>query len=883
MGKSAAANSPVEKIAQNSRRDFVGDIVSAAGASLFSLPTKAAAKDSLPLAVPGKQPYSIFLSPEASPSERWAAQELRSHIEQMTGIRLPVERAANAPASPRIIAIGKSALTERLGIDPPPGETCVLRTVGETVVVAGGRQRGTMYGVSLLLEKLGCRWFTTDVARIPRIEALSIAPMNETHRPGFDYREVFFTEAQGREWSARNRLNGNFHRLDESTGGKIAYMPWAHSFYALMPPDRYFASHPEYFAFVDGQRQSSGAQLCLTNADVLRLSVEQVRRWLAEHPDVSIVSVSQNDTGGWCECSPCRQAIREEGGAISGLALRFVNQVAEQIAASHPGKTIDMLAYRETADSPPNISTTARPRANVQIRLCPIDACQAHSYKSCVYNRGFHRRLEQWSRIAPRLLIWQYSINFSHYLAPFPNYDSLISDIPLFHRAGISGLFIQGAVSEGGGGDDAELRSYLAARLLWNPLLDPTAEIRDFLDAVYGPASSIMWGYFTLRQQGVRHGQHLWVDQNVFDQQDSRTSGFLTGGRALLDQASELAATEAARRRVERHLLSIDYLEAIRGKRCVIQENAQGREYGPADPSRVQEKTRDLIATAKALGITNLREDYPIDRQVQDWGDVGAHYGAVVIASNTAAATVIPELGRVITFERLAGRGPAPQALTAGGGAGLRPAASNLLRVPDPGEWAYPHAGGIFVSVSDGESGFQLYPWRLESSTPEGVALTSATDSGRVLAMEVGIKESTIHLHVTVSNPGPTRARVAILCRAELSCNSSHGARLTYKDQSGSQHMNELGPTESRLDGNATFAGPALPQQEWTLASQHPPVHFMNRFQAGEVARCSASWTFRGVALSIKMSVLSPEVELAQGQQLSLTSEYDSSLHPSHR
>src|SRR5580698_8112219 len=124
--------------------------------------------------------------------------------------------------------------------------------------------------------------------------------------------------------------------------------------------------------------------------------------------------------------------------------------------------------------------------------------------------------------------------------------------------------------------------------------------------------------------------------------------------------------------------------------------------------------------------------------------------------------------------------------------------------------------------------------------------------------MEIGIKESTLSLRVPVSNPGPAPARVGLICRAELSCSSS--ARLTYKDQSGLQHMNEIGPTESRLDGDATFTGRALPQQEWTLASQHPPFHLMNRFQAGEVARCASSWSFRGAALNIKMSVLSPEV-----------------------
>ena len=168
---------------------------------------------------------------------------------------------------------------------------------------------------------------------------------------------------------------------------QIVYMPLAHSFYDLVAPDRYFENHPEYFALVYGRRQREGAQLCLTNADVLRVAVEQLDQWLVGRSDVSIVSVSQNDSGGWCECEPCRQVIKEEGGAISGLALRFVNQVAERVGASYPGKIFDMLAYQDTADPPSKV----RPRANVQIRLCPMDACQAHSYRTCAYNRPISR------------------------------------------------------------------------------------------------------------------------------------------------------------------------------------------------------------------------------------------------------------------------------------------------------------------------------------------------------------------------------------------------------------------------------------------------------------------------------------------------------------
>jgi hypothetical protein len=701
-----------------------------------------------------------------------------------------------------------------------------------------------MYGVSILLEKLGCRWFTSDISRIPRQEALWLPELNEVHSPAFEYREVFFTEAQGREWSARNRLNGHFHRLDESVGGKVTYMPFAHSYYDLVPPSRHFASHPEYFALVDGKRRGERAQLCLTNAEVGRLAVEQASQWLTEHPEVSIVSVSQNDGGGWCECDPCRKAIAEEGGAISGLALRLANRVAARLALTHPGRTVDMLAYQDTADPP----STARPLPNVQIRFCPIDACQAHSYRTCLYNRTFRDRLERWSRTAPKLCVWQYSVNFSHYLAPFPNYDQLIADIPAYARAGVSGLFVEGAVSDGGGGDDAELRSYLAARLLWRPDLDAEKEIREFLDAVYGPAARLMWQYFVLRRQEVRRGQHLWIDQNM--DAGYLTRDFLKHGRALLGRAAQKARTGARRRRIERELLAIEYVEAIRERRCVV----QGGSYGPADPARVRLDTRKLLKRAEDLGVTNLREGYPIAQQARDWGDPGSGYAAVLLTDGATGATVVPGLeGRVVAFGR-----------------------RNVLRVPDPGEPAYPRAGGILVRLADGyATPSRGIAWQVVSAARETVALTGRSDLGRALQMQIAIAEGGLRVGVTVSNLADSPARTTMMWRAEFACGPCGQAEVGYRDRSGRERNRKMRPGET-ADGGIVLVEDDVPQQGWTLTSDDPSLRLAQRFHREEVARCGFTWSFRGAkGLSVVVRVWSPEVELAPGQQLTLTSEYD--------
>src|SRR5208337_3988992 len=135
------------------------------------------------------------------------------------------------------------------------------------------RQRGTMYGVYTFLEKLGCRWFTRDLSVIPKKPDLIVQPLDEMQKPAFEYREPFFREASDKDWAARNKMNGSSMNLDDSTGGKFEYYPFVHTFYSILPPGKYFGDHPEYYALVDGQRRGERAQLCLTNPNVLRLTI----------------------------------------------------------------------------------------------------------------------------------------------------------------------------------------------------------------------------------------------------------------------------------------------------------------------------------------------------------------------------------------------------------------------------------------------------------------------------------------------------------------------------------------------------------------------------------------------------------------------------------
>ena len=197
----------------------------------------------------------------------------------------------------------------RLDLEETSGQDgFTLRTEGERLIIAGGKPRGTLYGVyALLEEKLGVRWFSPDLEVTPHTNRLELAALNETQMPALEYREVFWSEMlHDADFAARHRLNGNHYNLTDKHGGRFAvYFPFVHSLDSLIPPEL-FKEHPEYFPLINGERKSGYVQRCLSNPEVLKLAKSRVRQWIKDHPEASIISVSQNDTGNWCHCEQCK-------------------------------------------------------------------------------------------------------------------------------------------------------------------------------------------------------------------------------------------------------------------------------------------------------------------------------------------------------------------------------------------------------------------------------------------------------------------------------------------------------------------------------------------------------------------------------------------------
>ena len=571
------------------------------GVCLFGLVLAASAADQLTLADHGKSKYRIVLPAGAIPAERYAAEELQLYIEKISGAKLPIV-ADTVELTAREIQLGNTSHLARLrskvdfaGLGPDGFE---LGVEGNTVIIAGGRPRGTLNGVyTLLEEKLGVRWFTPEVEVVPKVDRVLLPKRTETRVPVLQNRDVFWREMmRNADFAARHRLNGQHYGLTEKHGGPFTvYFPFVHSLDALVPPDLYQA-HPEYFPLIDGKRKSGYVQRCLSNPDVLKLAIARVQQWIKEHPEATIISVSQNDAGDNCRCDQCKGLDDAEGSPAASL-LKFVNAVAEAIEQDHPNIRIDTLAYQYTRKPP----KTIRPRHNVIVRLCSIECCFSHPLETCPAeeNKRFRDDIIAWGQVAPLIYVWDYTTDFGHYEQPFPNFDSLQSNVRFFVKHGVKSLFEQGNYSGGGNGEMGPLRAYVLAKLLWNPDTDVQKHTQEFANAYYGKAAPKILAYLdTTHRPVLEQGLHA----HIFDPPTSAylKSEVMDAGEKLLDEAEQLAENDDVRFRVQMARLPVWYTKI-----------ANNRISGEAK----KELARRLVGIARKAGVSNISEGTSLD----DW------------------------------------------------------------------------------------------------------------------------------------------------------------------------------------------------------------------------------------------------------------------------
>lgn len=358
---------------------------------------------------------AIVLPGAPSPVEKFAAEELQTYIQKMTGVFLPVISDNEEISGDKILIGGpdKNKKTAEYisgevfrSLVPGP-EGMMLASKGEhTLILAGScgnpleRDRGTLYAVYEFLERYcGCAFTAygfpgTGLGElIPQTEYLELKDIyyvkekcDLCYRGAVVQFDAFEVNSLPHhkltpsliDWMAKNRVNRVMLMLTsyEDIRSSVLYeefvkrgicMTVGHhdSGMFFLPPygnhffkEKYYVLHPEYYRMQeDGKRLEPltkwHEQLIfdMRNEECIRQIANNMIKWIEENPYVDIINFWPND-----DVAPqcCCERCKEH--SKNENYVWMTNEIAKQVKKVYPDHQIDLLVYQDIWEAPENIA-----------------------------------------------------------------------------------------------------------------------------------------------------------------------------------------------------------------------------------------------------------------------------------------------------------------------------------------------------------------------------------------------------------------------------------------------------------------------------------------------------------------------------------------------
>ena len=599
----------------------------------------------------GEPSAVIVVAGKARPSVTYAVEELRHHIELVTGAKLSVLPVSQVEDKTQpLVLVGPSELTTEMGLraDTLPFEGYMVATRGNRLVLMGrdkdpktssGRvlsnpfymevQTGTLYAVYAFLDKVvGVKWlWPSDLGTTyPKHKTLRVKDYHLVSRPRLVRRGFASSINSGHVRKSAANILGK-KRAEQMRHESKVWMTrhmvgtrvFTHAGHAFTHwYERYIKDHPDWLAmYPDGERyippgaDTTRIKLCVSNPEVRAQIVKDAIKGFERAPYLASFSACPNDSDGYCMCSTCKAWDDPNGPpirlsyftktkgsvtfpyvALTDRYAKFWTKLAEELVKTHPDKYVFAYAYSKYRTPP--VSTKIHP--NVIIAYVGFDYVNRASREA---------DLDQWRK-------WAHS-GCSLYLRPnylevghgFPlNFARRVGeDLKMCTRTGMIGTMIgwweNHWATQG-------LNMYVIARMLEDPGRDVDAVIAEYCRAGFRRAAPAIREYFDRMEEATdqvylgkitaetRTKSHaLWG--YVFD------ADVVRDGRLMLYKARQMEDDPAVQKRIDFLAKGLDYAE-LSGRALV--------------------KTYELASSGKdPMGAVNavLAKEQFYRQQLTDW------------------------------------------------------------------------------------------------------------------------------------------------------------------------------------------------------------------------------------------------------------------------
>lgn len=554
-----------------SRRDFIQ-----LSLSVLSLPRLSVGESpatACTLVQNGQSDATIVLPEQPTASESEAGQELQKHLAEISGATLPVERETGQyDKTQSVVAVGKTSWAQQLGLTEElkavPGDGFIIRCLPEKrlLLLVGKTEAGQLFAVNHFLEQqCGVHWYMPDdLGRVlPKKKTIAVGRLDEVHRP--DFRMRWVGDQRVRRWALFNKSNTN---VDDRIGLRVNKP--AHTFDDFLPPERYFKSHPEYFALVNGKR--TPPQLNTSHPEVINIVSTNAIKLLDTNPHLDLITVFPPDGSKFCEDKACKELDEpgmpsveeintkwrdlgpERFRAMSRRMTIFYRQVAQRILAKHPKIIVQVGAYNSYLYPPKD--TTLKAPENVMVEMCH-SWCHNHPIESqtCEINTRFRQAMVGWKNIYSGLTIYEYYRKGAQLDLPFPILHAIKKDIPFFKSHNVFGLYTQFSHDYYTNG----LNYYLASKLLWNSQGNADSILDDFYKNFYGKSWSHMKSYWE-NYENAAIDADIHLSSPVYNMDLLFTENLIKNQRDALNKALSSAESGLIKNRIEKSVTSLEYV-----------------------------------------------------------------------------------------------------------------------------------------------------------------------------------------------------------------------------------------------------------------------------------------------------------------------------------
>jgi len=325
--------------------------------------------------------------------------------------------------------------------------------------------------------------------------------------------------------NAKNRFTSTFfreHLLPEVKKRGLKIDMNHHNLVFWLPPERYYDTHPEWYAMVEGVRLRNAGQLavCTSNRQAVGTMIENIRVYLRENPEVGIVGVIPEDGLGMCQCAECRKLdmnptdadrlplhgrrLRSPEGENQSKTRRYallLNEVSRAIRDEFPNVKLGGAAYVDLMWPPRDVTL----ESNIVIWVAIYWRCGAHELgpNSCEVNRFFWDILDQWRRSQPcEIILYEYYMGMSCQRGlPYPLAGVITREWSRLRSLGIGGATVQSREWD----HNVYALNYVAfASCGWQICVNAATLLDDFLLGMFGSLADVVRPVYETFERQVR-------------------------------------------------------------------------------------------------------------------------------------------------------------------------------------------------------------------------------------------------------------------------------------------------------------------------------------------------------------------------------------------